>query len=476
MAGTGLFGWWRARADERQVFRPADFGAKGDGLADDTEALRAAQARASEVGGVVEYDGVYRVTSRITLNSHVTHRGVSAEATIRNDSPFDPKRPVDRECFSLGEYTTEMLSRFPAAPLKAAARGEQTLALGNAALPWRPQPGDFAIVATRERLTTLHGTRLPVRQQLVKIIAVDMAAGRLDIQHPLTADFPEADLLQLHAFNGFSRQPAHCVEDVRIQRLRFEGGGISFGAAYDCAFENLTFADVRDLVFGNCLAHSRLEGISGTFWNRGCEIKLGTHDSTVSDLDMTYVPSDQPAYNGWISLGEMARNVTMSNVRLDASRYTKDGGVILVGLQYCFGIRIDGLDVKAPGLRDAVGILLMSGKSEASAPVDCDIRNADVACAHFARCLQWGSGGRDGPMNCTLGQVRFHGAADDDAAVFEAGRGNVIRDVNFGSGRVVSGPDFTGNELDNIVCAGVDDSASLSAHNTVRSIVTLSRQ
>lgn len=61
-----------ASADSRTgIYRVADFGAAGDGVKDDTAAIRAAIAEASKSGGVVQLDrGKYRITGSLKIEAN----------------------------------------------------------------------------------------------------------------------------------------------------------------------------------------------------------------------------------------------------------------------------------------------------------------------------------------------------------------------------------------------------------------------
>ena len=467
-AGLGEMRFGRpASARERATFSPADFGAVGDGRADDTIALHRTHRAAARDGGVVIYDGVHRITRRLSLPSHVAHVGRGSDATILNDSPFDPRRPIDRECFNLGDYTVDMSNTLVGTPLEPVHHGDGVLTTPEELPANLFLPGSFAVLASRERLQTQQGARLPVRQQMVKLVAVDPAHRRFRLDRPVEIDLDEGELLRLVDYNSFSRQPAHCVENIEVRNLSFVGGGISVGAMYGCTLEDLRFHDVRDLVFGNCYAHSVVRRLSGTFWNRGFEVKFGSHDSRFEDIDMTFVPREAEPASGLFSIGEMARDLTIRDIRIKAPGYAPKRPP-LAALQYCFGIDIDGLRIEAPDVTEAIGLAMVAGKAASSGLVDCRLRNIDIRGGAFLRYLQWGGfGGPVGPRYCRLEAARFRGDVGRTAAIFESGEGNLLADVTFDGGRLVSRPEFRNNEIRDVGGIGIEDRDGLERENRV---------
>ncbi|RMG07553.1 MAG: hypothetical protein D6735_02625, partial [Acidobacteria bacterium] len=74
---------WIANKPESGIYNVRDFGAKGDGLTDDTLAIRSAIAFiTTRNGGILQFpEGDYIVTSPIVLPSGITIQGVGSLAT-----------------------------------------------------------------------------------------------------------------------------------------------------------------------------------------------------------------------------------------------------------------------------------------------------------------------------------------------------------------------------------------------------------
>lgn len=119
----GTAGWaggltLRIRAPSRwpdRVFNVREFGARGDNVTDDSDALRRAlDAAAKNSGGVVYLPaGTYRVTGTFRLPRRVTLRGESKDATWLKWPQTSPRSPADFVPSVLtggGDYAIEQLS------------------------------------------------------------------------------------------------------------------------------------------------------------------------------------------------------------------------------------------------------------------------------------------------------------------------------------------------------------------------------
>ena len=108
-AGVAAFGGMTARdaVAERKAHPPStfdvrEFGALGDGSADDAEALQAAIDAAVSAGGgsVVMPPGVYRLTRTITLGDGVDLSGFGSVSILKPDFPLPRNRVIDNDWLS----------------------------------------------------------------------------------------------------------------------------------------------------------------------------------------------------------------------------------------------------------------------------------------------------------------------------------------------------------------------------------------
>ena len=113
---------WIAEPDATQAgyYNVRDFGAVGDGQADDTIAIRSAFAYiASRNGGTISFpEGDYKVTSTIALPSGIVIQGTGAIQTNAPTSALPRKNPTriklsgtNRALFRIGECSTQITMR-----------------------------------------------------------------------------------------------------------------------------------------------------------------------------------------------------------------------------------------------------------------------------------------------------------------------------------------------------------------------------
>jgi len=98
----GVYGWRKAgtievlprEQDKRKVLDVRQFGAKGDGLANDCQAIQAALADAADARAVVLLPpGAYRTDQTLTIPDGVTLRGAAAETCVLEGFGYDPHGP-----------------------------------------------------------------------------------------------------------------------------------------------------------------------------------------------------------------------------------------------------------------------------------------------------------------------------------------------------------------------------------------------
>lgn len=114
----------------------------------------------------------------------------------------------------------------------------------------------------------------------------------------------------------------HIVRNITVADLRLGGkfGGWSQRAGViHGLFENLTIEDSPYGFYGNGFAHCRINGLSGTYYTRAIEVKVGAHDTIIGGFNLRHSPrvtdtADPP--ETVVSLGERARNVVVRDGQL----------------------------------------------------------------------------------------------------------------------------------------------------------------
>lgn len=109
----------------------------------------------------------------------------------------------------------------------------------------------------------------------------------------------------------------HVVRNITAVDLRLGGklGGWSQRAGViHGLFENLIIEDSPYGIYGNGFAHCRFNGVTGTYYTRAIEVKVGAHDTIIEGFNLRHSPrvtdTADPSETV-VSMGERARNVVV---------------------------------------------------------------------------------------------------------------------------------------------------------------------
>ena len=181
-AGLGDAGWSGsqelkivARPRAPAVFNVRDFGAKGNGVADDTAAIRKAMAKAGAAGGGRVYlpSGRYAITRTLTVPARVTLCGESRDSTRIETSRFAP---------FTSPFPADALLKPPPDKLKhMTIKGKKYIARTGYPVDWLPELDERSVmvrIQDRCRLEELTFDVGPARR-IRMIVLVGGQAGAL---------------------------------------------------------------------------------------------------------------------------------------------------------------------------------------------------------------------------------------------------------------------------------------------------------
>ena len=166
----------------------------------------------------------------------------------------------------------------------------------------RPKPvyGEFTLVAA------VQGCRVQIAD------AIDAPAGQ-----PLLIHWSDGSRAVPAPGDGEPNAP---IKDAGLRDLQlesgFDGQALLSSGCYRCSFINLHVGNSRRLLMVQGMRHTRYQGITGTFRERGIEIVMYAKDNIVDGVDASFLPSPDHEVRPAIRFGEYARDNVIRNVTL----------------------------------------------------------------------------------------------------------------------------------------------------------------
>ena len=117
--------------------------------------------------------------------------------------------------------------------------------------------------------------------------------------------------------------------DVRVKNA--DKTWMSRTGAYGAYLENIEVLDSPHVLFGGAFSHSIIRGVRGVYYTRAVELKTLTHDTIISDLDLTYSPRVSDKFDSPevpISFGELSRNLRVVDGTLNMGDSSGMGQIV----------------------------------------------------------------------------------------------------------------------------------------------------
>lgn len=160
-------------------------------------------------------------------------------------------------------------------------------------------------------------TVLPYHSTICKIIKIDN--NKLFFEFPIDENITDVQI----AANGTLDPKAGInyggVQNVTLRNMTIDASQITQRSyAYNCHIDNIKLYNAIRLVGINAMSHCTYTNITGTFSWRCMEIKIGTSDVLIKNINATYKAIDgYPQPVDAISFGQYNRNVTVDSFNID---------------------------------------------------------------------------------------------------------------------------------------------------------------
>ena len=185
-------------------------------------------------------------------------------------------------------------------------------------------PGKVVWLSSEETIPGRMERPKPVHGEFTVVTGVDGCSIR--VADPIEVP-PDYELL-LHWSDGSRAEPApgtgepnHPIRDAGLRNLQlesgFDGQALLSSGCYRCTFTDLHIGNSRRLLMVQGMRHTRYQGITGTFRERGIEVVMYAKDNVVEDVEATFLPSSDHEVRPAIRFGEYARDNVVRNVRLN---------------------------------------------------------------------------------------------------------------------------------------------------------------
>ncbi len=403
-----------------EIVSVKDFGAVGDGVADDIAAFRAALLASSSI---YVPPGHYIITNNLPIRSNQKIIGAGYSSYIENTASASPAS----EIFILGnqhpgafEYAAAGEQyRYPCYDIDDVAEGDIWLTGFTGDEQDLIDENQFVWIRTIAEKTIFGGGgQTPHLAFLRKVLEVDSAGDRVRIDRPVPRSASAMTVSPIgDTEDGFIGGNFYVVENVLIDGLRLKGRTpFARGGVYNSKLSNLWLDCQRTMII-NSVVFSTMENINGEFSDVGFEIKMASEGSLFQKIDIAYKKDAAvtPAIAAF-EVGEQSFNCTFRDVDFSVGE-DYAANFFLFGIQG-WGHLFDGARLSHHGTTGGDVFFIPATDYGNFVPEDIIIRNAVIRQANKARHGYIGNSGNtlNKPKNITFDGVHFVGTTSQNRA------------------------------------------------------------
>lgn len=396
-----------------------DFGAKGDGVSDDTDAIqRAIDAVYSRGGGSVFFPkatAYYKTTAALKVRPKVSLVGDESKPMIRNTNP-DNTDMTKSSVLTPGNFHPN----FTAA---ATYYSCGTVQQGTTVTTTGPHPfvaGDQVFVASNASGIAA-GFTIP---QFGYLNVVERVSGNtITLREPIDETF-DGKIMRCKDNPGRNGEPLFFMQDCKVQSLTLRSDVFrifSDSASLRVSWEDVTFYS-KSALYGNTFQYVKWDRCTFYFWETIGEQSHNSFMTHATACDFIYWSSYSlqatPADIAGISIQEFARYIKYEGCTFDmGSRIANQAVIRTIDARHCM---FTGLRIKVySDAYLASSLITIAGSGQ----TDWDgygntVESCDVYAKQTGRFVQLAGRGRPGNNKATIRDCKFSGNANVADAVW----------------------------------------------------------
>lgn len=383
-----------ASAPPRSV---TEFGAKGDGVTDDTTAIQTAIDTVSASGTAANRSqeltlppGTYNISKPLIMKSFVQFRGTRGRSVMVNVAPntpdgrnkmthillgvahpwaFDERNGVD------AQGRNQVFTNMPVTQASW-AKDSTSLNLANSSDNAKLKVGEIACI--RSELGFKVGDyEQPDYVQFNKIKAIN--GSRIEFTDKSLNAIPNPQICKVEGRSPFwsyvmgQEVPWQAAQWVEISGITFRGGEAGLGGSlcYACFVKQVDFENIVTPMAMNALVKNIFTDINATFTGRAMEIKMASSQSSFRNINMRYIPkgcanpSNCNLNEVWpVDIGERSVDIGFNNIKVDdAGSFRK---VALFSIGDARNVRLVNSNITVEGGNNRNAVLEMRSNSHSN--------------------------------------------------------------------------------------------------------------
>lgn len=354
----------------------AEFGAVGNGVADDTVALQTAIDTVSASGTTAKSarvltlpPGRYKITKPLFIKSYVQLKGTLGQSFIEQASTdpdskshiilgnahpfaFDARHPTD------GSGNRQILTNMTSTTSKM-LKNSTDITLRNPADTRRLAVGEIVCVRSTAGFSVgepAGGYEQPDLIQFNKIAGITGDTLQLadkslnDIDNPEVCKIEGRDPYMSYVMA--TTVPWYAAQSVEISGITFKNGlgGIDRGLCYECLVKNVNFENMERPMLVNAMIKTTYSDINASYNGRGLEIKMASSQSIFKNINLKYIASNTENTAVWpVDVGERSVDITLDNMRINDSGSGRKVALVSFGDSQKVTLKNSKFDVQSNG-------------------------------------------------------------------------------------------------------------------------------